>query len=77
MENLAKTQTKLYGLDEHFNVLRSLYDDNKLPNKILLTGKRGVGKSTLTYHFINYIFSKNEEHKYDYDNFVIKKENRS
>ena len=58
-------QNKLYGLDKHILQIVDLYEKNKLPNKILLSGKKGVGKSTLSYHLINYIFSKNEEYKYD------------
>ena len=48
-----------------------------MPTKILLTGKKGLGKSTLAYHVINYILSTNEEYKYDANNFTIDKNNRS
>ena len=48
-----------------------------MPTKILLSGKKGIGKSTLAYHIINYILSKNEDHKYDLNNLNINKENRS
>ena len=33
-----------------------------LPNKILLSGQKGIGKSTLCYHLINYILSKDEDY---------------
>ncbi len=48
-----------------------------MPNKILLTGKRGIGKSTLAYHVINYIFSLNEDYKYDIEKLLINQDNRS
>ena len=67
----------LYGLDNYFKTFLDLYNDNKMPNKILLSGKKGIGKSTLAYHFINYILSANEDSKYDVDKFIINNENRS
>ena len=41
------SQTKLYGLKKNFNEITSMFDSNKLPNKILLTGPKGSGKSTI------------------------------
>ena len=58
-------QTELFGLESYLNKFIQLYDKNILPNKILLSGQKGIGKSTLAYHFINYVLSKNEEFKYD------------
>ena len=69
--------TNLYGMNYFFNEIKNLYDKENMPNKILLSGKRGVGKSTLAYHIINYILSTNEAFKYDLDNLTINKENRS
>jgi len=69
--------TKIYGMENFFNQLVGLYKQNKLPNKILLSGKKGLGKSTLSYHLINYILSENEEHKYNLENLNISKDNRS
>ena len=40
----------------------TLFNEKKMPNKILLTGKKGLGKSTMAYHIVNYILSKNEYH---------------
>jgi DNA polymerase-3 subunit delta' len=67
----------LYGMSHFFNELTKLYNNKKMPNKILLSGKKGLGKSTLAYHVINYILSLNEDFKYDVNNFNINKENRS
>lgn len=70
-------QTQLYGLDVFFNELINLIDSNKLPNKILLTGSKGVGKSTLAIHLINYVLSKEENYQYDLENFKINDNNKS
>jgi DNA polymerase III subunit delta' len=70
-------QIKLIGLDKHFSELIRLYDFGNFPNKILLSGQKGLGKSTLAYHFINYVLSKNEDFNYDSTNFLINIENRS
>ena len=67
----------LIGLDSFFNEIKKLYDKKKLPHKILLSGKKGLGKSTLAYHIINYILSSNEDYKYNIDKFNINIENKS
>ena len=54
-------QIELFGLDKYIKELANLYKNDKLPNKILLSGQKGLGKSTLSYHFINYVLSQNEE----------------
>tara|TARA_B100000787_G_scaffold25386_1_gene16907 strand:+ start:413 stop:1351 length:939 start_codon:yes stop_codon:yes gene_type:complete len=69
--------TQLYGMDLFFNDIAKLYNQKQMPNKILLSGKKGLGKSTLAYHLINLILSKEEEFKYDSDKFFINKNNRS
>ena len=69
--------TQLYGMCNFFNEITKLYSENKMPTKILLSGKKGIGKSTLAYHIINFILSINEEFKYNSDNLTIDKKNRS
>ncbi|WP_415301196.1 AAA family ATPase [Candidatus Pelagibacter sp. Uisw_134_02] len=69
--------TRIYGMKNFFNELVGLYEQKKMPNRILLSGKKGLGKSTLAYHLINYILSQNEEYKYNLENFSINKDNRS
>ena len=71
------SQTRLFGLNKIMTKLVNLENKKNLPNKILLSGQKGLGKSTLAYHFINYALSKDEEYKYDLSNFVINAENRS
>ena len=70
-------QTKLFGHNELFFHLKNLYSQEKLPNKILFSGEKGIGKSTLSYHLINYILSYEEEFSYDSTNLTINTENKS
>ena len=70
-------QKKLYGLNNELIELINLYKNDKLPNNILLSGQKGVGKSTLAYHLINFILSQNEEFSYDLSNFFINPENKT
>ena len=69
--------TQLYGMGNFFNEIISLYNDKKMPTKILLSGKKGIGKSTLSYHLINYVLSNNEDNKYNLSKLSINKENKS
>jgi len=69
--------TQLYGMNHFFNEIIYLYNQKKLPTKLLLSGKKGLGKSTLAYHVINYILSYAEDLKYDSSKFSINKNNRS
>ena len=68
---------QLYGMSNFFNEIIYLYNIKKMPTKILLSGKKGTGKSTLAYHLINYFLSTNEDLKYDSSKLTINKENRS
>jgi DNA polymerase III subunit delta' len=70
-------QTELYGHGDYLNSLVKLHTKNHLPNKILFSGEKGIGKSTLAYHLINYVLSKDEEYHYDLKNFQINLENKS
>ena len=73
----SSTQQNLYEHNEIFNHLSNLYLNNKLPNKILLSGEKGIGKATLGYHLINFVLSEDEEHSYDVKNNKINLENKS
>ena len=70
-------QLNLFSMDKYINDLIHLYENKKLPNKILLSGQRGIGKSVLAFHLINYIFSKNEDFSYDKEKLKINISNRS
>ena len=69
--------TRLYGMSHFFNEIIKLHIEKRMPTKILLSGKKGLGKSTLAYHIINYILSTNDEFKYDTKKFIISNNNRS
>ena len=77
MELKPSENTRLFGMGRYFNEISKLYDENKMPTKILLSGKKGLGKSTLAYHLINYALSADEEFKYDTNNLIINKNNRT
>ncbi len=78
MNNLEPiNQTKLFGLYDYIKELIRLYERDILPNKILLSGQKGLGKSTLSYHFINYVLSKNEDYAYDTNKLQINQKNHS
>jgi DNA polymerase-3 subunit delta' len=70
-------QIKLYGLTKSLDELFHLYDLNKLPSKILLSGQKGIGKCTLAYHLINYVLSHEEDNAYDKNTYQINIKNRS
>ena len=73
----AKNQLRLFGFEDYFNFFIKLYEKNKLPNSILLSGAKGLGKSTFAYHIINYLLSKDEERKYSVKDFTIDETNLS
>ena len=77
MNLTSSNQTVLYGLSRYFNDLVKLYQNQRLPNKILFSGKKGIGKSTLAYHLINFILSERDDFAYDLKNFLINKDNKS
>ena len=69
-------QCNLYGFNKFFDNISNLYDQSRISKPDILSGQR-VGKSTLAYHLINYILSKDEENKYDKENLRINSNNRS
>ena len=69
--------TSIYGYKYFFNEIIQLYKNKKMPNKILLSGKKGSGKSTFAYHLVNFFLSNDEELKYDLIENKINSENKS
>ena len=70
-------QLNLFSHKAEFHKLITLYKNNNLPNKILFSGEKGIGKCTLAYHLVNYILSSNEDFSYDLDNLKIISDNKS
>ena len=70
-------QLNLYGIENKLLELINLFKKDKLPNKILLSGQKGIGKCTLAYHLINSILSSEESYSYDLEKFRINLENKS
>jgi len=77
MEIKPSKNRYLFGMNNFFNEISNLYNEKKMPTKILLSGKKGLGKSTLAYHLINYIFSENEEYQYNVNSYIINEKNKS
>ena len=71
------SQLNLFSHKEELQKLINLFKNNNLPNKILFSGEKGIGKCTLAYHLINYILSSNEDFSYDLDNLKIIPDNKS
>ena len=77
MITAPENQLFLFGLKEFFDEFKQLHISNTFPNKILLSGVKGVGKCTLAYHLINFILSKDEDFKYNLETNTINPQNRS
>ena len=74
---LPKKQLSLFGYEKYFNLFIKMFESKKLPNTIMLSGPKGIGKSTFAFHFANYLLSKNEKKSYVLKNFIINNENQS
>ena len=70
-------QLTLYGYKKYFDLLKNLFNKNKLPNCILLSGQKGIGKSTFAYHFVNSLLSKDEKYEYLLNEYKINDNNYS
>ena len=71
------TQTKLLSFKDNFKEFVNLSLRNKLPNKLIFSGSKGIGKSTFAFHLINYLFSQDEESEYNLENNEININNKS
>ena len=49
----------LFGYNEKFNFFKNLILKDKLPKVIMLSGQKGIGKSTLINHLMHFFFDKN------------------
>jgi len=77
MNLVSSNQTILLGHKKEFKSLVNLYSNNNFPNKILFSGEKGIGKSTLAYHLVNYILSLHEDNPYNLEKLEINIDNKS
>ena len=70
-------QKNLFGYTEYFNLFKDLYENNKLPNCILLSGQKGIGKATFSYHFVNFLLSNKLKNEYILNKFEIKEDSNT
>ena len=66
--NDPKNSLVLFGLGSKLDFLIELYNSNRLPKVLMISGKKGVGKFTLINHFLSYIYDKDN---YDLKNRTI------
>ncbi len=71
--NTYKTYSnKLVGLDKYYNLLNNLLKKNLLPKVVLLTGEKGIGKFTMTLHFMSFFYDSNlKKNKESFTNFSL------
>ena len=58
----------LYKLDKEFLFLSDLFEKNKYPRISMISGEKGIGKSTLIIHVLSYLLDSNN---YNKNNFQI------
>ena len=51
-----KNSLKLFGYEENFRFLSTIYSKDKFPKVLMLSGLKGTGKSTLINHLLFSIF---------------------
>ena len=57
------SEHKLIWHETYLEKFVTLYANKELPNKILLSGKKGIGKSLLTEKFLYKIFNSNNDNE--------------
>ena len=57
------TENKLIGHNSYLENFVSLYKYDKLPSRILISGKKGIGKSLLINNFLLKIFNSNNDQR--------------
>ena len=57
------SEHKLIGHETYLEKFITLYENNNLPNKILLSGKKGIGKYLLAEKFLYKIFNSNNDYE--------------
>jgi len=68
---------ELSTFKKEINFISDLYVNRKLPQTILFTGEKGIGKLNVAYHLINFILSKDEDNEYCMTTNKINSSNKS
>ena len=68
---------ELSTFKKEINFISNLYINRKLPQTILFTGEKGIGKLNVAYHLINFILSKDEDNEYCITNNKINSNNKT
>ena len=68
---------ELSTFKKEINFISNLYINRKLPQTILFTGEKGIGKLNVAYHLINFILSKDEDNEYCITTNKINSNNRT
>ena len=65
----SKKSLNLLEMNQNFDFLKDLFIINKLPKVLMLSGKKGSGKSTIINHLLYYIFDKDN---YNLERYELK-----
>ena len=68
---------ELSTFKKEINFISNLYINRKLPQTILFTGEKGIGKLNVAYHLINFILSKDEDNEYCINTTKINSNNKT
>ena len=68
---------ELSTFKKEINFISNLYINRKLPQTILFTGEKGIGKLNVAYHLINFILSKDEDNEYCINTNKINSNNKT
>ena len=70
-------QEELLNFRSELDFFTSLYLKNKLPQTILLSGEKGIGKLNFSFHLASFILSQNEQDTYDHKSYRMNKNNKT
>lgn len=66
-----KESSVLIGYEKKFNLFRKIIEENKFPKAILISGNKGLGKSTFVNHLMHFYFDKDNYN--EKNNTILKK----
>jgi len=60
---MNKINHNLYAYNKHFVFIKDLFFSKNLPNSILFSGEKGIGKKFFLLHFLNFIQLNSQQQK--------------